>query len=90
MAEYNDMTITRKGRDLINRQLIGEKNLQITKISVGIGIHDKSEKLEECEDLLSPLAEYEVYSMERKEEAVEIRTVVTNLTFRVCQVKCVN
>ena len=81
MAEYKDMVITNKGKDLINRQLIGAKNFEITKIVVGTGIHEDTENLEECEDLKNPLKDYEIYSMERKDRSVEIKSVVTNISF---------
>lgn len=81
MAEYKDMVITNEGKDLINRQLIGAKNFEITKIVVGTGIHEDTENLEECEDLKEPLKDYEIYSMERKDGSVEIKSVVTNISF---------
>lgn len=81
MAEYNDMIITRQGRDLINRQIIGEKSLEITKLAVGTGMYTGEENLEELEELLCPLEDYEIRSAERREGAVEIKAVVTNRTF---------
>ena len=58
MAEYKDMVITHKGKELINRQLIGEKNFEITRIAVGCGIHKDAEDLRECENLKNFLMNY--------------------------------
>lgn len=81
MAEYNDMIITRQGTDLINRQITGEKSLEITKLAVGTGTYTGEENLEEFEELFHPLENYEIYSAKRKDGAVEIKAVVTNRTF---------